>query len=249
VETNKTIDQNWSYGPDAAFLIEYGAKYSLCMRDDTELKLTASRVRAEECIVNAPITSTVGYRCDEATPGAVGQRGFACCRTAAASAAGLRAGMMSYADCAAYGTIVTTSWTEGDVCDASSGASSDFIVLRPCCSGLDNTCAMLTQAQCDYKEGIWHTDKLLCADVSCVIHTCIFTNQNLDSLTPDPTFRNQPEKPDQWYRFFTPLVVFSGVAQLVLVLTVQVRSIALDRVLWLAFAATLQLHYRSDACS
>jgi hypothetical protein len=186
------------------------------MRDDTSLRLVAARVRAEQCIVNAAIDSTVGYRCDEATPGDVGERGFACCRTAASSAAGLRAGMTSFDECAVYNQTVPTSWTEGDVCDDSSGSSGDFIVIRPCCSNLDNTCEMLTEAQCNFKSGVWHTDKLLCADVTCVLSNCKFTEYNWDEPKPNPTFRNEPLDPDQWWRFFSPLLIHAGVGQLVL---------------------------------
>jgi len=221
VTTNRTIDQNWSLGPTAEYLLEYGSKYSLCMRDDTRLRLDASRVRAEECIVNAPIDSSVGYRCDEATVGSVGQRGYACCRTAASSSAGLRAGMTSFAQCAEFNQTVTTSWTEGDICDQSAGATGDFIVLRPCCSSLDNSCELVTEAQCLFKGGIWHTDKLLCADVSCIVDNCKFTENNIEPLKANPEFRNEPQDPNQWFRFFTSLLVHSGIIQLLLVLTVQ----------------------------
>lgn len=47
------------------------------------------------------------------------------------------------------------------------------------------------------------------------------TPQEWDRLATSTTFRNQPEKPNQWYRLFSALMIHGGVLQILLVALVR----------------------------
>eukprot|EP00041_Stephanoeca_diplocostata_P038407 m.1513490 g.1513490 ORF g.1513490 m.1513490 type:complete len:244 (+) comp25214_c0_seq22:1268-1999(+) len=70
-----------AYGPTASYLLQAGAKYSMCMRESTEVLLSASRERGQQCVFGISDDSDVGYRCDDSAPGNAGERGYACCKT------------------------------------------------------------------------------------------------------------------------------------------------------------------------
>eukprot|EP00041_Stephanoeca_diplocostata_P038405 m.1514733 g.1514733 ORF g.1514733 m.1514733 type:complete len:452 (+) comp25214_c0_seq127:212-1567(+) len=78
---NRTDEFNWAYGPTASYLLQAGAKYSMCMRESTEVLLSASRERGQQCVFGISDDSDVGYRCDDSAPGNAGERGYACCKT------------------------------------------------------------------------------------------------------------------------------------------------------------------------
>eukprot|EP00041_Stephanoeca_diplocostata_P038406 m.1513368 g.1513368 ORF g.1513368 m.1513368 type:complete len:375 (+) comp25214_c0_seq14:1268-2392(+) len=218
---NRTDEFNWAYGPTASYLLQAGAKYSMCMRESTEVLLSASRERGQQCVFGISDDSDVGYRCDDSAPGNAGERGYACCKTGIAS--GIRAGMMSKSACEAEleaigeTFVLGDSWTEGQICSE----GQDYIVIRPCCTSLDYACEIITEDECQFKSGRFHADKQLCSDTSCLSDGCGITPEEWDRLQTSGSFRNQPEKPNQWYRLFSALMIHGGVLQILLVALVQ----------------------------
>lgn len=220
-QINKTSEYNWSIGPTFQYLMNYGAKFTPCMRIDTDILLEAARKRSTQCVWRASIASEVGYQCDESLFNSTGTNGFACCYLKL-DAGSERAGMTSFAECQDWHAIASKpwngllSWKEGNVCDE----QKDFIKIRPCCIGIDETCEMLTEDQCAFKGGSYREDKLLCADTMCLENGCTFFD-TFDTVEASESLRNVPDSPNQWYRFALPLFIHGGLLHAGLACTVQ----------------------------
>lgn len=225
---NRTDEFNWSIGPSYKYLMNYGAKFTPCMRADTGIETAAAKQRSEECVWQVPVSSPVGYQCDESlfTAATDGTNGYACCRLPL-DAGSVRCGMTSHAQCTAYHETAridmdVTSWVQGQLCDD----REDFITLRPCCGGIDETCEVTTEEQCAFKVGFWHADKMLCSDTMCLDTGCKFwdseeDNNPVDTVTADPKLRNIPDNPNQWYRFVLPLFIHGGLIHVLVISIVQ----------------------------
>lgn len=94
------------------------------------------------------------------------------------------------------------------------------VVIRPCCVGTGGTCKILTESQCVFMDGIYHHDKQLCSEVSCLQSTCktFIKGSELATKSDAP---NQPENPNQWYRFIVPIFTHAGLIHYVLCMMVQ----------------------------
>eukprot|EP00039_Didymoeca_costata_P023778 m.8231 g.8231 ORF g.8231 m.8231 type:complete len:695 (-) comp3858_c0_seq1:58-2142(-) len=236
---------NWTIGPTTKYLLALGAKYAACMRDEDSYSLQAARVRSDECIVDSDDNVQPGYNCEGADSGEE-NRGYACCTSYKTG----RLGMMSFDDCKdnfakalveaeERGEVVTETiddfpgnttkyWVEGTDCEQE-GFPVSNIVLRPCCgirmNQTTNNCELLTQRQCELREGAWQEDKILCADTMCLTEICNVMSElrigRSFEVSADSEIRNTPVSPNQWWRFITPLFLHSGVIHAILILIVQ----------------------------
>ena len=145
----KEIKANIFVGPESSYLVEFGAKFSHCMREDKQQLTEASAERAKEC------GSSVAEVCDPSNAVAYSEgRGFSCCEVARTEG-GVNVrdyGMTDRARCNQTQFDengnpipgVTTAWMNGG------GSSPHFaclestnrIILRPCCNVAEGTCSV-----------------------------------------------------------------------------------------------------------
>lgn len=74
------------------------------------------------------------------------------------------------------------------------------ITIRPCCIGHKSECRLLTETQCSFEAGIWHSTKQLCAQVPCLKETCT-TYSGVTETGQSKPAQNEIEPPNQWYNF------------------------------------------------
>lgn len=130
--------------------------------------------------------------------------------------ASLLYGMTSYRECEGYNGVWMRSGNINLGCSENSGR----ITLRPCCIGHKSECQLLTETQCTFEAGIYHSSLQLCGQTPCLAETCTTYAGVTETGLPKPT-QNKIEEPNQWYRFIAPLFVHSGAIQVILVLYLQ----------------------------
>jgi membrane associated rhomboid family serine protease len=168
------------------------------MRSDTALIARAAEEREKECGI-----VTI---CDSADPNA----GFGCCVVAIG-----RRGMTSKPDCDEYGGV----WASHTICD-----EAFFVYLRPCCgTNLNGQCFITTKLACAFLAGDWIVTEQLCSNVLCLKDTCRVRRIGND-ISADKTRLNEPDSPNQFFRFFFPLFLHAGVLQLIPIVIVQVYA-------------------------
>eukprot|EP00048_Salpingoeca_helianthica_P024727 m.34874 g.34874 ORF g.34874 m.34874 type:complete len:834 (-) comp9557_c0_seq2:88-2589(-) len=197
-----TVSNMW-IGPNTNYLLAFGAKYSLCMRSDNDLNAELAATRGRECGI-APNMCVDG--------GWAQGKGFSCCTIAGNG----RSGMTDNATCASVFGTWTGAHGQNTRCDE----MFTNVVLRPCCVGNTGTCRLLTHSQCQYINGTFHTTAQLCSDVMCLADVCQMRTG--PTISASRTFANQPDSPNQWWRFITPLFVHAGVLHFAIVSIVQV---------------------------
>ncbi|EGD75713.1 hypothetical protein PTSG_07830 [Salpingoeca rosetta] len=191
-----TKKRNFLYGPTDDLLLGVGAKFSACMRDDSELRKDALATRAKECGPGRDPPNT----CEGGT------EGYGCCTLDSG-----RAGMTSRDACMQSGG----TW-EDRLC-----TSADFVYIRPCCGvGGYAKCAIMTENECDFQGGTWQIDQVLCSETLCLADTCQIDKVGL-GVTADPEVPNLPKNPNQWFRLFTSLFIHAGAIQLVIIMSIQ----------------------------
>ena len=91
-------------------------------------------------------------------------------------------------------------WYQGTDCreNRTEFAKCD-VVLRPCCMGDYGQCALLTESICVGAQGRFHADKNDCSEVNCLDDVCGFGGVG-----------GPGAEPDQWFRFFLPVVLHGG---------------------------------------
>ncbi|KAI1723974.1 rhomboid family domain-containing protein [Ditylenchus destructor] len=82
------------------------------------------------------------------------------------------------------------------------------ITGHPCCIQMHGQCRITTKEYCDFVRGTYHAEATLCSQVSCLNDVC--------GLTP---FTN--DKPDQIYRFVTPLFLHAGIIRCIVSVVFQ----------------------------
>eukprot|EP00050_Salpingoeca_kvevrii_P017500 m.65747 g.65747 ORF g.65747 m.65747 type:complete len:629 (+) comp7585_c0_seq1:203-2089(+) len=200
-----TTEANMWFGPTKSYMLSIGAKFPPCMRKDGQIKSRLARQRSEQC----GITSLSGQPniCEGS------ETGYSCCVLPTNNA-----GMTSQEECAAQGGNWQLEVPSGNnkACDENAGLS---IVLRPCCIGHESKCEMLTQQQCAFKSGIFHSDQRLCSEVPCLVETCKLRNE--DTLEQDPLLLNDVANPNQWFRFVLPMFMHVGLIHFGLNMLIQ----------------------------
>ena len=176
------------YGPYLSILLQWGARFTPCMRRDSNVYTALAKVRQNECGVFQNNTC-------EADP----HDGISCC-----TLVNFRAGMTNESYCLSLGG----NWTYPNaLCDTTAN-----IVLRPCCTGFTGTCKLLTEEQCLFENGNYSMYLQLCSQVDCLAANCkLITGL---SLATDTAFGNQPLKPNQFWRMFTSILTHSGLIQM-----------------------------------
>eukprot|EP00050_Salpingoeca_kvevrii_P002881 m.207381 g.207381 ORF g.207381 m.207381 type:complete len:624 (+) comp10710_c0_seq1:4116-5987(+) len=196
----RIVEKNFLLGPKAAYLVSMGAKFTPCMRKDTDLQAIAAEEREREC-------GQVDNICEGSDPNA----GYGCC-----GLPNSRKGMTDKATCDAEGgTYLAQTACNND---------QDFIVIRPCCrTTLSSRCKLLTDSECAFHDGIWHDRDILCSEVMCLGDICSIERAGL-AVTADDRLKNEPKNPDQWVRLFIPLALHAGFIHLGIIVIIQYNA-------------------------
>eukprot|EP00301_Raphidiophrys_heterophryoidea_P000078 c10043_g1_i1.p1 GENE.c10043_g1_i1~~c10043_g1_i1.p1 ORF type:complete len:577 (-),score=137.60 c10043_g1_i1:92-1795(-) len=101
-------------------------------------------------------------------------------------------------------------WYSGD-CTSKLGTKCVEVTLHPCCYYLSDGCVVTSEAHCSILPGPtkYHADKEACSEVSCEANAC-----GMGWLGGS--------KPNQFWRFFTPVFMHAGVVHLVSNLIAQI---------------------------
>ncbi|KAM5135773.1 inactive rhomboid protein 2 isoform 1-T2 [Mantella aurantiaca] len=217
-ESVKYIQQeNFWIGPSSIALIHLGAKFSPCIRRDTQIERLIRREhdleRESGCCIqndNSGCVQTLRRVCSETlatfikwpdhnAPEKDGQK-----RTS---------GAVCHQDprtCEEPASITPHVWaddiTQWPICTYQSKNNHTGlkhmdceIKGRPCCIGTKGSCEITTREYCNFMHGYFHEEATLCSQVHCLDEVC--------GLLP---FLN-PEVPDQFYRLWLSLFLHAGV--------------------------------------
>jgi len=162
-----TSNNIW-YGPSVATILQYGAKYTPCMRDDPIFDDTIETVKTTELT-------------------------YGCCADRMKNC-----GQMSQSACTRLGG----RWSSGD-CKSKLGTRCVEVTLHPCCYSITCGCTVTSRQHCAILPAPtqYHTDKETCSEVSCKENSC-----GMGWLGGS--------KPNQFWRFFTPIFMHAGVGHL-----------------------------------
>jgi len=194
---------NMWIGPDATYLIKFGGHYAPCMRQDHKLRGETSRIRIKEC-------GTTVEQCDD--PTVAGGQGYSCCGYEARAY-----GMTSNTTCRTAGGV----WLDDRGRHRQCNIALESVFLRPCCIGNQGECQLYTESQCDFYEGVYHTDKQLCSEVACLSGTCTSILDPTKIPAAEEENRNDVADPNQWWRFIWPIFMHAGVIHYVLCMLIQ----------------------------
>jgi len=208
---NKT--QNFWIGPDYQALIHLGAKYSPCMRSDREFNEKMASDKLTEDNTGCCIRNDLN----------------ACWQTTAtgctSSFATFKDGKVCGLDekyCSDVKYKDNLDWkkniTDWPNCPPASNAtieSSDKhmkceVTARPCCIELQGECVIISQEECEFREGFFHENDTLCSQVSCITDVCGLSGFLFDN------------QPDQFYRALLPTFMHAGIFHLLISLVFQV---------------------------
>ncbi|XP_065833624.1 inactive rhomboid protein 1-like [Oscarella lobularis] len=143
ITVEKNVTSNWFIGPDPTYLVHTGAKFTLCMREDTGLVLRLLADGEKEKTLRCCQLKDGSNTCGMVTP-------------------------QQCEDFSPSGEILGGASQCSDINPVCSGG----IPLRPCCIGLDAGCRLTSKAECDFLVGYWHEDQVLCRDVNCLGDIC-----------------------------------------------------------------------------
>ena len=187
----KNVGQNFWIGPTASTLILAGAKYTPCMRKEKEIWDRINEERGWEATGVEGCCFSPDYNC--------GSLNETSCTTGVVAAARNRWKQETCEIC-----------TEN--CDAKKAANEtvcDFITIRPCCTGLQGSCEVITEDYCNFLDGKWHANLTQCKEVDCLSGVCGWGG-----------FKSK-DKPDQWFRFIIPMWEHVGIFHLMVNMSFQ----------------------------
>ena len=191
-------------GPDPEYLIHFGARFTPCMRHDYTISSSLENQRASMC-------GTLDNPCDNQDTS--GGEGYSCC-----TLLNREYGMMSKQECEiTYGGLWLDELSRHRQCR--DDGNLEKVTVKPCCIGNEGKCAMYTESQCSFYSGVYHDEKQLCSEVSCLGETCtnIFRDDPVHTTSEGNKFRNY----NQWWRFVWPIFMHAGVVHYVLCMLVQ----------------------------
>ncbi|GAU98687.1 hypothetical protein RvY_09801 [Ramazzottius varieornatus] len=225
----ETVDylepENFWLGPRANHLIHLGAKYGPCMRQDAKIAEQIAADRSAENYTACCVRNDGG--------GCVQSSHSKCSKTMATFHKW--PGNVKHSDERLSGSVcgldprycedpVSTgphAWpddiTRWPVCKTKANISMSTapphmtceVVGHPCCTGIRGECQITTREYCDFVQGYFHEDALLCSQVSCMDKIC--------GMLP---FLD-PEVPDQFYRLWTGLFLHAGILHLLISVVFQ----------------------------
>ncbi|KAL2087219.1 hypothetical protein ACEWY4_018278 [Coilia grayii] len=207
-----TQQENFWLGPGSDDLIHLGAKFSPCIRQDTQIVRLAQKARDQEretgCCVqndNSGCVQTLDTDCSETLATLIkwSSEDVDIIRTS---------GAVCHQDpriCEEPGSIAPHIWpddiTEWPICTKRGGLNHTGlrhmdckIKGRPCCIGTKGRCEITTREYCTFMHGYFHEEATLCSQVHCLDDVC--------GLLP---FLN-PDVPDQFYRLWLSLFLHAG---------------------------------------
>lgn len=208
---NKT--QNFWIGPDYQALIHLGAKYSPCMRSDREFN---------EKIENDKKTEDGTGCCIRNDLNACWQTTSTGCTSSFATFKDGKVCGLDEKYCSEVKYKDDLSWkkniTDWPNCPPASNATIEStdkhmkceVTARPCCIELQGECVIISQEECEFREGFFHENDTLCSQVSCITDVCGLSGFLFDN------------QPDQFYRAVLPTFMHAGVFHLLISLVFQV---------------------------
>jgi len=211
---------NFWIGPDYQSLIHLGAKYSPCMRVDKEYVASIEVDIATEdesgCCIRKDLNACWQSASEDCTSSfAVWETGKVCglgqagCQVVAYNNDSLWEGDYStWPNC----PIQTDYQDQLPADDGEGGSYANLkceVSARPCCVGLQGECVIISQEECEFRQGFFHENNTLCSQVSCITSIC-----GLSGFLFDDT-------PDQFYRALLPTFMHSGVVHLLITLVFQ----------------------------
>lgn len=206
--------QNFWIGPSSEDLIHLGAKFSPCIRKDSQIAALIQKEREKErnsgcCLQNdnSGCVQTLRADCSETlaifikwpdnTDASINRTSGAVCH-------------QDPRTCEEPASIEPHVWpddiTKWPICTHQprhnlSGLKHMDCELkgRPCCINTKGSCEITTREYCEFMHGYFHEEATLCSQVHCLDDVC--------GLLP---FLN-PEVPDQFYRLWLSLFLHAGI--------------------------------------
>eukprot|EP00118_Oscarella_pearsei_P017384 m.171691 g.171691 ORF g.171691 m.171691 type:complete len:729 (+) comp39070_c1_seq4:1248-3434(+) len=188
-----TVAKNMWIGPNGRYLIQVGAKFTPCMREDSKIYAAYARKYSEE--------------------GSSLEGGYGCCILERES---YRAG--AYTTSRQCTSDYKGAFQPAEKCSEYITRTGDNILIefRPCCTTVTGDCRLTSSDLCEFYEGKYHADEESCREVNCLSDVC-----SMGGLSADVNNTYQPANPNQWWRFITPLVFHLGFIHLTLVVVFQ----------------------------
>lgn len=221
-----TEPDNLWIGPRQADLIHLGARYSPCMRRDSNVEYAIAEDRLKESQTACCVRNDGS--------GCVQSQESLCSRTLSTwlkwgvrnstGPGGRTSGSVCGQDpryCKNPFSLPPFEWPDDiskwPICKESLQKSQGDedkhmkcdIFGRPCCVGIQGQCIITTREFCDFRRGYFHEEATLCSQISCMSEIC--------GMIP---FYN-PEKPNQFYRLWTSLFLHAGLFQLLISMVFQ----------------------------
>uniref|UniRef100_A0AAY4CRT5 Inactive rhomboid protein n=1 Tax=Denticeps clupeoides TaxID=299321 RepID=A0AAY4CRT5_9TELE len=218
-ENVKFVQQeNFWIGPSSEALIHLGAKFSPCMRQDTEVHDLIQKKRELErnsacCVRNdrSGCVQTSEEECSSTLAEWVKWPKHA--STPLLDGKKRQYGSVCHQDpstCQEPGSVAPHEWpddiTKWPICTSDKTSNHTnlphidcTITGRPCCIGTKGRCEITSREYCDFMKGFFHEEATLCSQVHCMDDVC--------GLLP---FLN-PEVPDQFYRLWLSLFLHAGI--------------------------------------
>eukprot|EP00730_Choanoeca_flexa_P005051 TRINITY_DN11866_c3_g2_i1.p1 TRINITY_DN11866_c3_g2~~TRINITY_DN11866_c3_g2_i1.p1 ORF type:complete len:1308 (+),score=400.38 TRINITY_DN11866_c3_g2_i1:133-4056(+) len=206
VEDQRIDYPNFWIGPDPKALVLMGAKYAPCMRPDDRIKQEVlqpldQREQSLGCCVEAGSLDSTCYSTTQ--DDCIGFRQF------------FPNQVCGGAQCCDNSTGVYPNCRRINASSTTDATCQCEVVARPCCTTLAGDCEILSEQQCEFRQGVFHPDRDTCGQVNCLQDVCGLV-----------AFAN-PDKPDHWYRIYLPMFLHSGALHLFFVLLFQ-HSVAID---------------------
>ena len=160
---HRTITPNLWLGPDENFLIEFGAKFSPCMREDH--------------LINIRYTKTYGKQDSQ----------FVCCQFETVNRNWV--GYTTRSECAGYGSVLSYTLNCSAFTDLHPMYTHKF---RPCCTNVTGGCVLTSQEHCIFLDGLWQEAAETCSQVNCLSQICGMSElKSKNENTPYLTEANQ----------------------------------------------------------
>lgn len=209
-------DNLW-IGPRPADLIHLGAKYSPCMRRDSNVHALIEEDRKIEL---------------EQSGCCVRNDGAGCYQTLNANCSATLSTFVRYLEpfgkwsgavcgqdpkyCTVPASVQPFHWSnnisEWPICRNTTKPDNKTktdrhmsceVVGHPCCVGIRGKCIITTREHCDFLRGYFHEDAFICSQVNCLIEIC--------GMIPF----GDPNSPDQFYRLIASLFLHAGLLHLI----------------------------------
>ena len=193
-----TLSSNLWVGPRIVNLIQWGAKFKPCMRGDDQITARSTRDTLQEA-------------------GPLG-----CCAHAENFGSVVESECAGNSDTLNITLLLTTnfsgsSYISGTPCNEV-GLRSTF---RPCCVSVTGACVVVSEEECNLREGFYHRELESCRDINCLRDVCGFFGGFVPVGRPITMQDGSISSPNQFWRWLTPLFFHMGVIHLVIVLVAQ----------------------------